>query len=58
MFYYVMQILGGQNVVAYKYVSEDARDNRFQKVRGGEVYKHDSNLGVPEQAIDEFKAEM
>ena len=56
MFYYVMQIVQGKVIASGPYRTERARDNRFMKVKGGEVHKWDSFADDPHEAIREFKA--
>ena len=57
MFYYVMHIVQGRVTAHGPYRTEQARDNLFMKVRGGEVHKWDSFTDDPNEAIKEFKAE-
>lgn len=53
-----MQVVKGNVYSHGPYKSEDARDNRFDKVRGGEIHKFNSFTPEPNQAIQEFKLEM
>jgi len=56
-YFYVMQVIRGSVMIHGPYRSEQARDNRFLKVRGGEVHKFDSYSSDPNEAIREFKME-
>ena len=58
MKYYVMQVIKGQVYAHGPYASEQARDNRMQKVVGGEVLAFNSFKVDAEEAIREFKDEQ
>lgn len=56
VYYWVIQDVGGRCVAHGPYRTQEARDNRFDSVRGGTVYKFNSVSPDPTQAIQEFKA--
>lgn len=55
--YWVVQVISGTYHAYGPYRSEEGRDNRYKKVRGGEVHTYDSWETDPDKVIDEFKAE-
>lgn len=55
MSYYVIQVIQGRYIAYGPYRSEQARDNRFEKVRGGSVHRFDSYASDPDEAIQDFK---
>ena len=57
MFYFVIQELKGSTYIHGPYRSEEARDQRFDKVIGGEVYKFNSLSSDSEQVKQEFNDE-
>jgi len=57
MLYYVLQELRGNTYIHGPYKSEQARDRRFDKVRGGEVYKFNSLSSELERVRQEFNDE-
>jgi len=57
MFYYVIQELKGNTYIHGPYKSSDSRDRRFDKVKGGEVYKFNSLSSELEQVRQEFNDE-
>jgi len=57
MYFYVMQVIKGQTVAHGPYKSEDAMKNRYERVKGGEVYMYRTFEEIPEKAIQEFKVE-
>jgi len=56
--YWVMQVIRGQYISHGPYRSEDARDNRFDKIKGGEVYKFNSFKSSAQEVTQEFKEEQ
>ena len=54
-YYWVIQVSGG-NYYTTRFKSYEAAYNRFSKVRGGEVYLHESFQEDERSVIDEFKA--
>jgi len=42
MFYYVVQEVKGQIYIHGPYMTEEGRDNRFDKVSGGEIHRFNS----------------
>lgn len=58
VWYWVMQVLRGETIAHGPYKSSEARDNRMDKISGGEVTPFKSFSSDPKVAIDEFKAEQ
>ena len=58
MRYWVIQVVRGVHYAFGPYQSSGARDNRFNRVRGGEVYRYDSFSDDPTEVIQEFKMEV
>ena len=58
MFYWVMQEVGGNLITHGYYKTEKGRDNRFEKVFGGEVSKFSNMSSDPEVAKQEFRDEQ
>lgn len=56
MIYWVIQVVRG-NYYAIAYKSYKAAENRFNKVRGGEVFLHKSFETDAQKAVDEFKSQ-
>jgi len=54
MNYYVIQEISGSQYIHGPYRSEEARDNRYDKVEGGEVHKFNSFSGSSEEVRQEF----
>lgn len=57
MNYYVVQDIGGSLVVYGPYKSERARDNRYDKTKGGEVHKFSTFTSDSEKVKQEFRDE-
>ncbi len=57
MFYYVIQELSGGTTSYGPYSSEQARDNRYDKIEGGELHKFNTFTSDANQALEEFRAE-
>lgn len=57
MFYWVMQRVGSGVFAHGPYKSEQARDNRFDRVEGGEAFKFNSSTSDRVQAVQEFRDE-
>ena len=55
MYYWVIQRIGGDIFMHGSYRTEQARDNRYEKVEGGEVYKFNSSTPDKEQTLMEFR---
>lgn len=54
--YWVMQVLRGEVIAHGPYVSSQARDNRMDNIKGGEIAPFRSFTSNPNTAIDEFKS--
>ena len=55
MNYYVIQELGNSTIAYGPYRSEQSRDNRYDKIEGGELHKFDTFKADNDQAIQEFR---
>lgn len=58
MYYWVMQELSGSLIAHGPYKTSSARDNRFEKVFGGEVHRFDSFSSDPDVVKREFRDEQ
>lgn len=57
MYHYVMQVIKGTVIAHGPYKSSEAAQNRYDKVRGGEVHMFKSYSPDPQDAIQEFNVE-
>jgi len=56
-YYWVVQELGGNSYFHGPYKTARARNSRYTKVRGGEVFKFNSRFEDIERAQQEFRDE-
>lgn len=55
MYYWIIQEIGGQLQAQGCFRTEQARDNRFDRLKGGEVHKFNSFSNDWDQVKQEFK---
>lgn len=55
IYYWVIQTIRGETIAHGPYKSEQARDNRLDKIKGGEIAPFSNFSPDPSQAIDESK---
>ena len=58
MYYWIMQEIGSNLIAHGPYRSEGARDNRFEKIHGGEIHKFSCFSNDSEKAKQEFRDEQ
>jgi len=55
--HWVMQTIKGVTIAHGPYRSEEARDNRYEKISGGEISTFSNWSSNKEEAIQEFQSE-